>query len=428
MATAGIAVVGAGQGGYQIAASLREQGYQEPITLIGEDPDLPYQRPPLSKAYLLGDTSKDRVLLRQASFYEKQNINLALGVRVTALDRHARRIMLAAGSALAYDHLVLATGARNRALPVEGADLDGVFYLRTLKEADAIGARLAAAQDIVIVGAGFIGLELAAVASKYGKSVSVVEAMSRCMGRAVSSIAAQFYLDAHKGWGVQFLLDSKLERIHGAQGRVVGVSTADGRKLPADLVLVGIGIIPNSEIAQSGGLTVANGISVDAELLTGDPTISAIGDCASFPSLRNGGLLRLESVQNAIDQAKCVANRLTGRKHAYDSVPWFWSDQRDLKLQMVGLTNGCDRTVIRGNPAERAFSVFCFRGDALLGIESVNRPADHMFGRRLLGRGGTITPEQAADPDFDLKAHLESGNRPVPHASAPNIRVGDRPS
>lgn len=408
MASAGTVIIGAGQGGYQVAASLREYGYQEPITLVGDEPQLPYQRPPLSKAYLLGEMTADRLLLRSQTYYAQHAITVLTGERVAAVDRQARKVRLTSGAALAYDHLVLATGAHNRKLPVPGADLDGVFYLRTLAEADAIKARFESAQTIAVVGAGFIGLELAAVASKFGKKVYVVEALSRVMSRAVTPDLSAFFAGAHAAFGIELLLNARLQKIDGHNGRVSGIALGDGRTLPADLVLVGIGILPADELARDCGLSVANGISVNARLETADPAISAIGDCASFPDSSTGQVIRLESVQNAVDQGKCVARRLTGQPADYNAVPWFWSDQRDLKLQMVGLTVGFDRTAIRGSLAERAFSVFCFKGDKLLGIESVNRPADHMFGRRLLAAGASVTPKEAADLSFDLKGRLVS--------------------
>jgi 3-phenylpropionate/trans-cinnamate dioxygenase ferredoxin reductase subunit len=404
--SSGVVIIGAGQGGYQVAASLREAGYGERITVVGEEPELPYQRPPLSKAYLLGDTTAERLLLRPQNYYEKHSIDLVTNTRVTAIDRAASRVALSSGTSLDYDHLVIATGAHNRMLPVEGATLDGVMYLRTLAEADAIKEHFAAAANIVVAGAGFIGLELAAVASKLGKQVAVIEPLPRCMSRAVSSITSQFFCDAHAQFGVKLLVNTRLQRVNGKGGRVASVTLNDGAELPADLVLVGIGIVPADDLAQAAGLPVANGIVVDAHLATADPKISAIGDCAAFPDPYSGNVIRLESVQNAVDQGRCVAKRIAGHPAPYAAVAWFWSDQRDLKLQMVGLTAGCDRTVLRGNPAERAFSVFCFRGDTLLGIESVNRGADHMFGRRLLAAGASVTPDEAGDPSFDLKARL----------------------
>ena len=406
---AGTLIIGGGQGGYQVAASLREAGYAGSVVIIGNEPVLPYQRPPLSKAYLLGDTTAERLQLRPQSYYDKHAIDLIVGETATGIDRPARRVTFASGKTLSYDHLVLATGARNRALPVPGADADGVLYLRTLAEADAIKERFHAAQSIVVAGAGFIGLELAAVASKFGKQVTVLEALGRCMSRAVSLPISTFFAEAHAAWGVKLLFEARLASIDSAGGRVTGVTTADGRTIPADLVLVGIGIVPETALAQNAGLTLDNGIAVDAQLRTSDPAISAIGDCASFPDAATGRRLRLESVQNAVDQGRYVAQRVVGKTTGgYSAVPWFWSDQRDLKLQMVGLTGGCDRTVLRGDPATRAFSVFCFKGDRLLGIESINRAADHMFGRRLLGAGQSVTPDEAADVSFDFKARLGS--------------------
>jgi 3-phenylpropionate/trans-cinnamate dioxygenase ferredoxin reductase subunit len=414
---AGTLIIGAGQGGYQVAASLRELGYAEPVTIVGDEPALPYQRPPLSKAYLLGETTADRLQLRPQTYYEKHAIGLVTGDKAVAVDRAARRVTLASGKTLAYDHLVLATGAQNRKLPVPGADADGVLHLRTLAEADAIKERFHAAQSIVVAGAGFIGLELAAVASKFGKQVTVVEALPRCMSRAVSPVVSHFFAEAHAAWGNGLIVEARLAAIESVGGRVTGVTTADGRSVAADLVLVGIGIVPETGLAQAAGLALDNGIAVDGHLLTADPNISAIGDCASFPDAATGRRIRLESVQNAVDQGRCVAGRLVGKPSIHDRVPWFWSDQRDLKLQMVGLTSGCERTVVRGDITARAFSVFCFDGDRLIGIESVNRAADHMFGRRLLGAGQSILPEEAADPSFDFKARLASLPRPVAAAA-----------
>jgi 3-phenylpropionate/trans-cinnamate dioxygenase ferredoxin reductase subunit len=412
---AGTLIIGGGQGGYQVAASLREAGYAEPVTIVGNEAVLPYQRPPLSKAYLLGDTTAERLQLRPQSYYDKHGIDLIVGETATGIDRQARCVTLASGKTLAYDHLVLALGAQNRMLPVPGAEADGVLYLRTLAEADAIKERFHAAQSIVVAGAGFIGLELAAVASKFGKQVTVLEALTRCMSRAVSTPVSTFFAEAHAAWGVQLLFEARLASIDSAGGRVTGVTTADGRKIPADLVLVGIGIVPETTLAEAAGLTLENGIAVDAQLVTADPAISAIGDCASFPDAATGTRLRLESVQNAVDQGRYVAQRIAGKAAAaYAAIPWFWSDQRDLKLQMVGLTGGSDRTVVRGDPAARSFSVFCFKGDRLIGIESINRAADHMFGRRLLGAGQSLSPAEAADLSFDFKARLAD----LPRAAA----------
>jgi 3-phenylpropionate/trans-cinnamate dioxygenase ferredoxin reductase subunit len=406
-----VLIVGSGQAGFQVAASLRDNGYDGRIILVGDEPGLPYQRPPLSKGYLTGETDAVRLRLRPASFYASHKIELIENDRVVAIDRREQRAQSAAGRDLAYEHLVLAVGARERTLQIAGAQLDGVLMLRTLADSETLRQRLAAVRDIVIVGAGFIGLELASVASKLGAHVHVVEIARYSMGRAVSADVSEFFTQAHARRGISILFGSALSRITGANGRVTGVETNNGLKLPADLVLVGIGVAPNTELAAQAGLAVDNGIVVDEYLRTADPAISAIGDAASYPSPFAGGRVRLESVQNAVDHARCVAARLVGRRSPYNSVPWFWSDQGDLRLQIVGLTNGHDTTVIRGEAESGKFSVFCFRGAKLLGIESVNRPGDHMAGRRLLAGMPTLTHEQAADQSFDLKAAVQVASR-----------------
>jgi 3-phenylpropionate/trans-cinnamate dioxygenase ferredoxin reductase subunit len=405
-----VAIIGAGQGGYQAAASLREGGFAGRIVLIGDEPCLPYQRPPLSKSYLAGETPLAELWLRPHAFYDREKIEYRAAERVAAIDRAGGCLRLASGGEIQCDHIVLATGARYRPLPVPGADLDGVLPLRTLADADILRERLSVAREVVVVGAGFIGLEFAAVARALGVGVAIVEVTRQPMGRVVSAEVSRFYARAHHGWGAELLLGTGVARILGEGGRAVAVETSDARRLPADLVLVGIGVIPNTELAEAAGLAADNGIVVDAELKTADPAIFAIGDCASFPTRfaptgQAHGRVRLESVQNCVDQARAVAAHLTGKPAAYDRVPWFWSDQRDLKLQIAGLTLGQDRTVLRGDPESGAFSVFCFRGGRLIGVESVNRPLDHMIARRLLLGEPRLTPEEAADPSFDLKAH-----------------------
>ncbi|KAB1070937.1 NAD(P)/FAD-dependent oxidoreductase [Methylobacterium planeticum] len=413
----GIVIVGAGQAGFQAAASLREAGAHAPITIVGEEPGLPYQRPPLSKAYLAGKSDAEALSLRPASYLAEHRITLRAGTRAAGIDRAARRLHLGAGGSLPYDHLVLATGARNKALPVPGAALDGVRQLRGLADADRLKADLAAAGRVAVVGAGFIGLEFAAVAAARGLAVTVVEATARPMARAVSREMGAFFRAAHEALGVRFAFEAGVEAIEGTGGqgtggqetesRVTGLRLVGGETLPVDLVLVGIGVRPNQELAEEAGLAVSDGIRVDAFLATDDPAISAIGDCARFPSpfaqgLSPDGSTRIESVQNAIDQGRSLAARLTGRAAAYAAVPWFWSDQGRHKLQMAGLTAPDDASVVRGSG--EAFSVFRFRNGALSGVESVNRAADHMIARRLLAAGTHLTPDQAADPGFDLKA------------------------
>ena len=402
---AGIVILGAGQAGFQAAASLREAGHAGPLTLVGDEPWLPYQRPPLSKAYLAGKTDAEGLALRPAAFLAEHRIAYRPSLRAEAIDRAGRRLLTDDGP-VPYDHLILATGSRNRPLPVPGADLDGVRQLRGLADADAVKVDLARVGRVAVVGAGFIGLEFAAVAAARGLHVTVVEAAARPMARAVSAEMGAFFRAAHREAGVAFAFDAGVSEILGEAGRAVGLRLADGSAVPADLVLVGIGVLPNQEIASAAGLAAADGIRVDALLATQDPSISAIGDCARFPTrfargLAADGTVRIESVQNAIDQGRALAARLTGRPAAYDAVPWFWSDQGPNKLQIAGLAAPGDEAVRRGDG--NAFSVFRFREDRLAAVESVNRAGDHMIARRLIAAGTPLTPKQAADAAFDLK-------------------------
>ena len=401
-----VVIVGNGHAGLHTAVSLRDGGFDGRLVLIGDEPDLPYQRPPLSKAYLDEAADASSLAFRNAGFYGSQRIELLTGSRVTAIDRSARRVRVGDGD-LAYDHLVLATGARDRPLPIPGGDLDGVFRLRTRADADRLRPRLYAAGDIVIIGAGFIGLEFAAVATKRGARVHVIELARRPMARAVTPEMSEFFHAAHAATGTRMRFGASVARLHGPSGRVTAVETTDGLILPADLVLAGIGVLPNVELASAAGLDVGNGIAVDGTLLTSDPAISAIGDCALFPcAFAAGDPVRLESVQNAVDQARCVASRLLGRPSPYRAVPWFWSEQGKLRLQIAGLALGHDTIALRGTMEGGSFSLFAFKAGRLIAVESVNRPADHMIGRKLLAEAAPITPAQAADGDFDLRAAL----------------------
>jgi 3-phenylpropionate/trans-cinnamate dioxygenase ferredoxin reductase subunit len=402
-----IVVVGAGQAGCQTVASLREQGYDGRLVLVGAEPHLPYQRPPLSKGHLTAQVRRENLWLRPASYYAQHDIELRLSTVVTAVDRGARCVHLGSGELLPYGQLVLALGSRNRALPIDGAELGGVVTLRTLDEADHVRDRLAMATNVVIVGGGFIGMEIAATAAKLGRRVTVIELADRLMGRVLSGPTTDFLVTAHRARGLDIVLGASVSRLDGADGAVTGVSTADGRRFPADLVVVGIGAVPNVELAVAAGLRVADGIVVDEFLATEDPSISAVGDCVRFPNPFAGGdLVRLESVQNATAQPRNLALRLAGgQPKPYDAVPWFWSDQADLKLQIAGLTAGHPTAVLRGSPGDERFSVFCFDDtDLLRGVESVNSPGDHMAARRLLSAGVPVTPERLRDPDFDLRA------------------------
>jgi len=400
-----VVIVGAGHAGVQLATSLRLAGFADPIHLINDEPHLPYQRPPLSKAYLKGTGGPETLMFRPQKFYADQTIDLVYD-RVVSVQRDARKALLASGRTLDYGHLVFATGARNRLLDIPNANLPAVRYLRILDDSEALRTLLGNAKRVVVIGAGFIGLEFAATARIKGLEVDVLELGARVMARAVTVEISDYFQKQHADAGVRIHLGVQATSIEADGNKVTGVSLSDGRHIPADLVVVGVGVLPNVELAAEAGLQVAAGIVVDEYLLTSDPHISAIGDCALFVSQRFGGTLRLESVQNATDHARCVAARLTGDAKPYDGQPWFWSDQANDKLQIAGLTTGYDQVVLRGDPTQKAFSAFCYKEGRLVGIESVNKAGDHMFGRKLLGAGGTINADKAADPSFDLKSAL----------------------
>ena len=402
MSGSSVVIVGTGQAGFQAAASLRQEGFDGAIALIGEEPGLPYQRPPLSKAYLKEGNS-DRLVFRSADFFETNDITLIDGTRADRIDRRDR-VVEAGGHRHGYDHLILATGARNRTLPLEGTHFDNVVELRTVAHADTLRAHLDRAAHAVIIGGGFIGLEFAAVAAAAGKRVTILEAAPRLMARAVREPMSEDFLAAHRAAGAEIHLNSMVQRIRGDGYRdATGVELADGRQIDGDLILIAAGAIPNCELAEDAGLATDNGIVVDETLRTEDPAISAIGDCAAFIDPRTGDRVRLESVQNAADQAKCVAARIAGRPAGYDTVPWFWSDQGDRKLQIAGLTGGADFHVVQSADTGR-LSVFCFREGRFIGLETVNTPADHMAARKLLATGGALTLADFEALDFDLKA------------------------
>jgi 3-phenylpropionate/trans-cinnamate dioxygenase ferredoxin reductase subunit len=352
-----IVIIGGGHGGSQVAASLRGEGYDGALTLVTAETDIPYQRPPLSKAFLK-DPKHDLLPLRPESFYQKNSIDLRLGTRVEAIDIRARRIMLAGDGAIAFDALALAPGAHPRMPRIEGMRLDGVFALRESADARTIRERLAGAGDVVVVGGGFIGLEIASTARLLGKTVTVLEAADRLMGRVVAPEISAHFLRLHRGWGTDVRLDTAIGRVIGEGDRVIAAETAAGNRIPADLVLIGIGVIPNSEIAGAAGIQVENGIVVDDFMATSVPGIVAFGDAANFHHWDLKRRVRLESVQNAVDQAKTAAATLLGRREEYRAVPWFWSDEGDVKLQMVGLPFSATGSVRRGAPGSGAFSIF----------------------------------------------------------------------
>jgi 3-phenylpropionate/trans-cinnamate dioxygenase ferredoxin reductase subunit len=399
----GTVIIGTGQAGFQTAASLRTEGYEESVTLIGEEPQIPYQRPPLSKGFALGQQDFESIELRPHGFYQDHRIRLLTGGKVTAIDRTARIVTLASGGHYPYAKLVLAIGARNRKLPIPGAELDGVIYLRSLDEALTVRDRLKIAKEVVVIGGGFIGLEIAAVACSLGKRVTVLEALPQLMSRVVAPIISEFFRELHSGKGVKVVCDATVSEIAGSGAKVQNVVLSNGTKYPADLVIVGVGVVPNVELARDAGLETANGITVSEYLQTNDENIFAIGDCAEFPCVYAGARVRLESVQNAADQAHCAAATIAGRQSSYRALPWFWTDQFDIKLQMAGISQGYDQIATRGTTASRKLSAFYFKRGRLIAVDSINRPLDHMMARKLIAAGARMTPEQAADQGVDLK-------------------------
>lgn len=399
-----VIVVGAGQAGVTVAAALRDQGFAGRITIIGREPHPPYERPPLSKAYLGASALDEQHLqLRTPEWYSERDIVLRLGNEVREIDRTAAVVVLDSGDRLPYDHLVLATGTRPRTLPLDGADLDGVVVLRGLDDARVLRRHLDRARTVLTVGAGFIGLEVAAAAHKRGVHPVVVDIAPRVMERAVTPTTSRFFADAHRTWGTDLRLRTAVTALRGRHGLVSSAVATDGTEIDVDLVVVAVGVVPDAALARMAGLLTDDGIVVDEHLRTSDPAIFAVGDCARFPEPVSGRSARLESVQAATDHARCVAARIAGRPEPYAAVPWFWTHQGALKLQIAGLGGDVDREVVRGDPAQGRFSVFGFRDGRLATVESVNRPADHVAARRLLAAGAGPTPDQAADPTLDLK-------------------------
>jgi 3-phenylpropionate/trans-cinnamate dioxygenase ferredoxin reductase subunit len=396
-----IVIVGAGQAAAQAIASLRGEGYTGAITLVGDEPYPPYQRPPLSKAYLLGKLERDRLFLKPDQFYTEAGVDLRLGVQATAIDRPARRLKLSDSSWLAYDKLLLATGTRVRRIRVPGADLAGVHYLRSISDVDLLRPALVPGKRLAVIGGGYIGLEVAAVAVKLGLEVTVFEALERLMARAVSSVLSEFYLAEHRAAGVKFHLNTGVEGFAG-DGHLRGVR-AGGAEHAADLALVGIGVLPNIEIAAAAGLSCDDGIVVDRYCASiDDPEIFAAGDCTRHHG-RDGALLRLECVQNAIDQAKHAALAMLGRPAPYSEVPWFWSDQYDLKMQIAGLARPGDDLVLRGDPAARKFAVFHLRRGVVAAVEAVNAPPEYIVGRKLITDASPVSAERLADTAISMK-------------------------
>lgn len=400
-----IVIIGAGHAGGEAALRLRALGFKGEVTLVGEEQIAPYQRPPLSKTYLSGALPLDRLLLRDAETWEQENVRLILSRRANWIDRAGKRVRLEGGQELSYDALILATGTRARRLPVPGADLAGVHVLRTAADVDAIRTRFKPGAGLVVIGAGYIGLEVAAVARKAGLTVTVVEAAIRPLARVTSPEVAGFFLDAHTAEGVRFMLNAQAAVIKG-EDQVRAVGLADGEEIAADLVVVGIGVIPETALADKAGLTVEDGIVVDDHARTSDPAIYAIGDCARRPCATYGRSARLESVHNAIEGAKIAAAAIMGEPPPAEDVPWFWSDQFDLKLQIAGLFTGYDQLVMRGDPSARSFAAFYLQQGRLIAVDAVNRPAEYAGGKMMIQKGVRPDPARLADQATPMKALL----------------------
>lgn len=400
-------VVGAGQAGSELATAARQGGWPGRIVLLGEEAGVPYQRPPLSKAYLLGQSDVEALALRPASAYSAASIELQPGARMVTIDRAARAVTLADGRALHYDKLALCTGGRPRLLACEGIDPQqppsNLFYLRTVADADAIRARLHPGARVMIVGGGYIGLEVAASARGRGAGVTVLEALPRVLARVAGADISRFYEAVHREAGVNVLTGTGIARVECGSGRIVAVHCSDGQRLAADLVVAGIGMMPNIEAARAAGLAGDVGIPVDVLSRTADPDIVAAGDCTLQHHPLYDRDLRLESVPNALEQARAAASWLCGKPKPNRSVPWFWSDQYDLKLQMAGLPQGYDRCVLRGNPQARSFCAFYLQGDRLLAVDAVNRPADFMLVRRSLTQTVTVDSARLAEESVPLR-------------------------
>jgi 3-phenylpropionate/trans-cinnamate dioxygenase ferredoxin reductase subunit len=400
--TDAVVIIGAGQAGAQAVQSLRTEGFTGAIAMIGDEPYLPYQRPPLSKKFLAGELELERMFIRPGEFYAEAKVDVRLGVKATFIDRGAKRVRLSDGSELPYGQLVLATGSAVRKLACPGDDLRGLFYLRDIKDVHAIQSHFKSGARLVIVGAGYIGLEVAAVAVKRGMKVIVLEMMDRVMARVAAPVVSEFYEREHRGAGVDIRTRTSVLGFEG-KGQVAAVRTSN-ETIPADFVVIGVGIQPVCDLAVAAGIPCDNGIVVDEFARTADPSIFAAGDCTNHPSFLAGKRMRLESVQNAIEQAKAAASAMVGKPKPYVDVPWFWSDQYDLKLQIAGIAEPSDEKVLRGDPAARKFAVFHLRQGVLSSVESINAAPEFMMGRQLIAKRARIAPERLADVNTPMKA------------------------
>ena len=400
-------IVGAGHAAAQLGPSLRKEGWQGRILMVGDEPWLPYNRPPLSKTFLGGDKSEDELLIRPHEAYVTNNIQWQGETRITGIDRPNQRLRTTDGDFLAYDRLVLATGGSPRPLNVPGSRLEGVHYLRTIADVQAIRRQVAPGRRAVIIGGGYIGLETAAMLRQLGLEVRVLESEKRLLSRVTTEVIAGFFTRLHREEGIQIDTCAQVSAI-GGEDRVQEVQCTDGQVFPADLVIIGIGIIPNTQLAEQAGLDIDHGIVVDAHCRTSDPHIYAMGDCACFYSERYQRYMRVESVQNAVDQARVAAANVCGNRTAYNALPWFWSDQYDVKLQIAGLSAGHDQQIVRGDPEQgRKFAVLYMKEGRLLAVDAVNSPQEFMLGKRIIESGHVVSDTDAlADPAVPMKSFL----------------------
>ena len=399
----GVVIAGAGHAGGTAAALLRQYGYEQPITLIGDEPIAPYQRPPLSKAWLKGEADAQSLMLKPESFYAEAAIDLILGTKVARIDRESKIVELADGRSIPYEYLILAMGARARTLPIPGAELAGVMCLRSAADAEALKAALGPGRRLAVIGGGYIGLEAAASARALGAEAVVLEREPRILARVACQVLSDFFTNYHRAKGVDFEVSAMVEGFEGVDGHVTGVRLGDGRTIPCDAALVGVGAPPNDELARESGLQCENGIVVDEHARTADPAVFAIGDVSWRPMPRFDRMFRLESVANALEQARQVASVITGRAPPPHEVTWNWSDQYDLKYQFAGLPFDADDIIVRGDPGTGRFAVFHLKGDILEAVEAVNAPAEFMAGRQLIGQRKPISRARLADATVSMK-------------------------
>jgi 3-phenylpropionate/trans-cinnamate dioxygenase ferredoxin reductase subunit len=407
MGTPVTVIVGAGQAGSELATSLRQQGYADSVVLIGDEDLVPYRRPPLSKTYLSGEVTRESLFLKPRAVYEKHAIECRFGIGVESIDRAARSLRLYDGSVLMYDKLALTTGGRPRRLSVPGAERPNVHYIRTVADIDRLKQQFGEGKRLVIIGGGYIGLEAASVGIKKGLHVTVVEALPRVLARVTAPEISAFYERVHRGHGVDLRTGVGVHALEG-NGDACTVVLADGTRLAADIVVIGVGLIPNTELAEAAGIEVSNGIVVDRYAVTSDPDIVAAGDCTNHDNVFLGRRLRLESVPNALEQARVAAASILGRPRVYDAVPWFWSDQYDLKLQMVGLSQGHDDLIVRGDMDANSFTAFYLKDGVVISADSVNRPQDFMLAKRLVAERAAVPPERLRDAAVPLKSLLQA--------------------